>query len=343
MEQKIKAYKAFDKDLSCRGFKYKVGKEYEETGDIKACEKGFHACPYPLDVFGYYAPAGSRFCEVEQSGKIDDSESDKVCSSKIRIGAELDIRGLVKAAVSYVKERCTNEYNAEPGKPAMTGYRGVATAGDRGAATAGNCGVATAGDRGAATAGYRGVAMAGNCGAATAGDRGAATAGDGGAATAGDCGAATAGYRGAATAGYRGVAMAGYRGVATAGYRGVAMAGYRGAATAGYRGAATAGNCGVATAGYRGVAMAGDRGAATAGDGGAATARGKASTGYNGLSVARGKNVQVKGGIGAILVIAEERDDTYDIVDWKAVVVDGEVVKADTWYRLENGELVEVD
>ena len=207
MEQKIKAYKAFDKDLSCRGFKYEVGKEYEETGDIKACEKGFHACPYPLDVFGYYAPAGSRFCEVEQSGKIDDSESDKVCSSKIRIGAELDIRGLVKAAVSFVKERCTNECNAEPGKPAT----------------------------------------------------------------------------------------------------------------------------------------AGNSGAATAGDGGAATARGKASTGSNGLSVARGKNVQVKGGIGAILVIAEERDDTYDIVDWKAVAVDGEVVKADTWYRLENGELVEVD
>ena len=231
MEQKIKAYKAFDKDLSCRGFKYEVGKEYEETGDIKACEKGFHACPYPLDVFGYYAPAGSRFCEVEQSGKIDDSESDKVCSSKIRIGAELDIRGLVKAAVSFVKERCTNECNADPGKPATAGYRGAATAGDYGAATAG------------------------------------------------DYGAATAGYRGAATAGDRG----------------------------------------------------------------AATARGKASTGSNGLSVARGNNVQVKGGIGAILVIAEEGEDTYDIVDWKAVLVDGEVVKADTWYRLENGELVEVD
>ena len=239
MEQKIKAYKAFDKDLSCRGFKYEVGKEYEETGDIKACEKGFHACPYPLDVFGYYTPAGSRFCEVEQSGKIDDSESDKVCSSKIRIGAELDIRGLVKAAVSYVKERCTNECNAEPGKPATAGDYGTATAGNRGAATAGNCGAATAGNRGAATAS--------------------------------------------------------------------------------------------------------DYGAATAGDYGAATARGKASTGSNGLSVARGKNVQVKGGIGAILVIAEEKEDTYDIVDWKAVVVDGEVVKADTWYRLENGELVEVD
>ena len=287
MEQKIKAYKAFDKDLSCRGFKYEVGKEYEETGDIKACEKGFHACPYPLDVFGYYAPAGSRFCEVEQSGKIDDSESDKVCSSKIRIGAELDIRGLVKAAVSFVKERCTNECNADPGKPA--------TAGDYGAATAGDYGAATAGDRGAATAGYRGAATAGDRGAATAGDRGAATAGDYGAATAGDYGAATAGDSGAATAG------------------------------------------------DYGAATAGDSGAATAGDSGTATARGKASTGSNGLSVARGNNVQVKGGIGAILVIAEEGEDTCDIVDWKTVLVDGEVVKADTWYRLENGELVEVD
>ena len=311
MEQKIKAYKAFDKDLSCRGFKYEVGKEYEETGDIKACEKGFHACPYPLDVFGYYAPAGSRFCEVEQSGKIDDSESDKVCSSKIRIGAELDIRGLVKAAVSFVKERCTNECNADPGKPATAGYRGAATAGNYGAATAGYSGAATAGDSGAATAGYRGAATAGDSGAATAGYRGAATAGDYGAATAGDYGAATAGDRGAATAGDSG--------------------------------AATAGDSGAATAGYRGAATAGYSGAATAGDYGAATARGKASTGSNGLSVARGNNVQVKGGIGAILVIAEEGEDTYDIVDWKAVLVDGEVVKADTWYRLENGELVEVD
>nr|DAV04489.1 MAG TPA: hypothetical protein [Caudoviricetes sp.] len=327
MEQKIKAYKAFDKDLSCRGFKYEVGKEYEETGDIKACEKGFHACPYPLDVFGYYAPAGARFCEVEQSGKIDDSESDKVCSSKIRIGAELDIRGLVKAAVSYVKERCTNECNADPGKPA--------TAGNCGAATAGNCGAATAGDSGAATAG--------DSGAATAGDYGAATAGDSGAATAGYKGAATAGYSGAATAGYSGAATAGNCGAATAGNCGAATAGDRGAATAGDYGAATAGDSGAATAGNCGAATAGNKGAATAGDRSAATARGKASTGSNGLSVARGNNVQVKGGIGAILVIAEEKEDTYDIVDWKAVVVDGEVVKADTWYRLENGELVEVD
>ena len=176
---------------------------------------------------------------------------------------------------------------------------------------------------------------------ATAGDRGAATAGDYGAATAGDYGAATAGYRGAATAGDYGAATAGDSGAATAGYRGAATAGDSGAATAGYRGAATAGYRGAATAGDRGAATAGYRGAATAGDYGAATSRGSASVGANGIACARGNNVRVKGGLGAILVIAEEQPTDYNIAHWKAVEVDGETVKADTWYRLVDGKLVE--
>lgn len=81
---------------------------------------------------------------------------------------------------------------------------------------------------------------------------------------------------------------------------------------------------------------------ATAGNRGAATSRGSSASGRNGLSVARGNNVRVKGGIGAVLVIAEEDTNSYNIKDWKAVVVDGETVKADTWYKLVNGELVEV-
>ena len=97
-----------------------------------------------------------------------------------------------------------------------------------------------------------------------------------------------------------------------------------------------------ATAGERGAATAGDRGAATAGDSGAATSRGSSASGENGLSVARGNNVRVKGGLGAVLVIAEEKDDNYEIKEWKAAVVDGEAIKADTWYTLKNGELVEV-
>ena len=121
-----------------------------------------------------------------------------------------------------------------------------------------------------------------------------------------------------------------------------ATAGYRGAATAGNYGAATAGDSGAATAGDYGAATAGYRGAATAGNYGAATSSGSSASGRNGLSVARGNNVRVKGGIGAVLVIAEEDTNSYNIEDWKAVVVDGETVKADTWYKLVNGELVEV-
>ena len=157
---------------------------------------------------------------------------------------------------------------------------------------------------------------------------------DSGAATAGEYGAATAGYSGAATAGYSGAATAGDSGAATAGEYGAATAGYSGAATAGYSGAATAGDSGAATAGYSG--------AATAGRYGVATSKGKSSTGDYGLSVARGNNVKVKGGLNAVLVIVEENNWDCEIKDWKAVVVDGEKVKADTWYKLENGELVEV-
>ena len=168
-----------------------------------------------------------------------------------------------------------------------------------------------------ATAGYRGAATAGDCGAATAGNFGAATAGDCGAATAGNFGAATAGNSGAATAGNSG------------------------AATAGNFGAATAGNFGAATAGDFGAATAGYRGAATAGNSGAATSRGASAVGENGIACARGNNVRAKGGLGAVLVLVEERLNNYEIAHWKAVEVDGETVKADTWYRLVEGKLVE--
>ena len=145
--------------------------------------------------------------------------------------------------------------------------------------------------------------------------------------------AATAGTYGAATAGDRGAATAGDSGAATAGYRGAATAGTYGAATAGYRGAATAGDSGAATAGYRG--------AATAGDSGAATAKGSVSVGKNGCGLVRGNDVKIKGGLGAVLVICEENADNCDIKEWKAFVVDGTDIRADTWYKLVDGKLVE--
>lgn len=235
MENLIKSYKGFNKDMTCKDKQYEEGNEYTEER-AKACYCGMHACEYPLDCFKYYDPANSVYHAVEQGGELSrNSDDSKVASTYMRIGARLDVCGLVKAAIEYTRSRTTTEYT-DPDM-ATAGNRGAATAGDSGAATAGNYGAATAGDRGAATAGYSG--------------------------------------------------------------------------------------------------------AATAGNSGAATSRGKSASGENGLSVARGNNVRVKGGLGAILVIAEENESDYDIKHWKAVVVDGENVKADTWYKLEDGELVE--
>ena len=96
-----------------------------------------------------------------------------------------------------------------------------------------------------------------------------------------------------------------------------------------------------ATAGDFGAATAGNFGAATAGDSGAATSRGSASVGTNGIACARGCAPMARGGIGAVLVLVEEPSSSYNIAHWKAVEVDGKTVKADTWYRLKNGELME--
>ena len=178
---------------------------------------------------------------------------------------------------------------------------------------------------------------------ATAGNHGAATAGDFGAATAGDSGAATAGGGGEATAGYRGAATAGDFGAATAGNHGAATAGKHGAATAGDSGAATAGNHGAATAGDSGAATAGDSGAATAGGGGAATSRGSVAVGENGVGTVRATFPKIKGGMGAMLTIAKENEDGYDIVAWKSFVIDGKKFKPDTWYTIRNGEVVKAE
>ena len=88
-------------------------------------------------------------------------------------------------------------------------------------------------------------------------------------------------------------------------------------------------------------ATAGNYGAATAGDSGAATSRGTSAVGENGIACARGNGCKVKGGLGAVLVLAEENTDDCNIKEWKAVVVDGEQIKADTFYKLVDGNFVE--
>ena len=155
----IKAYKGFEKDMTCRGFQYEEGKEYE-TDKAEACETGFHACEYPLDCFNYYSPNESVFHEVEQDSKISrksNSDDTKLASTKIRIGAKLNIAGLVKAAIEYTSSRTKKEAdsNSDYGASSATGDYGASSAtGYKGASSAtGNCGASSA-------TGYKGASSA---------------------------------------------------------------------------------------------------------------------------------------------------------------------------------------
>ena len=205
----MKAYKGFNKDMTCRGFQYEIGKAYE-TDAADLCSIGFHACENPLDCFGHYAPATSRYCEVEIEDNGQRSPEDsKVVGKKIKIGAELSTEQICKLHFEYVRSRCD---------PAKTN---------------------AAGDRESASAGWYG--------------------------------------------------------------------------------------------------------SASAGDYGVSASRGSSSAGENGVAAARGKHAKVRGGIGSVLVVCVEKKDSYDIAEWKAAVVDGERIRPDTWYTVENGEFREAD
>ncbi len=320
MSEVIKSYKGFNRDLTCRGKQYEVGKEYEEDR-AQSCECGMHACEYPLDCFSYYDPAHSVYYEVEQSGDLSRRGDDsKVASTKMKIGAEINIAGMVKASINYIRERIKEEKGSDDdygassatgyyGASSATGYKGASLAtGDYGASSAtGYCGASSAtGDYGASSAtGYKGASSAtGDYGASSAtGDYGASSAtGDYGASSAtGDYGASSA-----------------------TGYKGASLA------TGDYGASSATGNCGASSAtGYKGASSAKDP---------------------ESIAIAWGYKGRVSGVKGSFLVLADWEGDeseywkpyTWKLKGAKMVRVDGEHIKENTWYTMRNGKIVEV-
>jgi hypothetical protein len=154
----MKAYKGFNKDMTCRGFQFEEGKEYHED-NAELCESGFHACENPLDCFNYYSPADSVYHEVEldelSEKKSDDS---KICGKHIKIGARLNILNIANLAVEYINSKIDDEK-----KETNTGDCSAATnTGNRSAATnTGDCSAATN------TGNYSAATNTGDCSAAT--------------------------------------------------------------------------------------------------------------------------------------------------------------------------------
>lgn len=128
----MRAFKGFNKDLTCRGYQYEEGKEFH-TERAECCDTGFHACEYPLDCFGYYDPAHSVYHEVELSGEMDKSgDNTKVCATDIKIGARLSIAGLVKMAIDFTMSKVNKEAGSDErhGFASATGYKGASSVSD---------------------------------------------------------------------------------------------------------------------------------------------------------------------------------------------------------------------
>ena len=251
--------------MKCREFQYKEGGEYEHPGEVKACECGFHACEYPLACFSYYSPADSVFHEVELSGDFSKDEDDtKVAASKIKIGARLDIAGLVNASFEYVKEKAdktkSNHSKADNKINSATGNWSANSA----------------------TGNWSANSATGNWSANSAtGDRSANSA---------------TGDRSANSA-----------------------TGDRSANSAtGY------GSANIST----GIECKND------------------AAGHANISVGWGKNNKCKGCVGSYLVLSEWGGwdgEKYPFVGAQMVKIDGEKIKADTWYMLKGGDVVEVE
>ena len=122
MTEKNIAYKAFDKNMQCRGFQFEVGAHYEHNGKVEPCKSGFHACKNPLDVWNYY-PINSRYAIVEIAGDVVDSGSDsKVACSNISIVQEITLTELINHSVKYMLNVCYDKLAGHYSKLAASGY-----------------------------------------------------------------------------------------------------------------------------------------------------------------------------------------------------------------------------
>ena len=167
--------------------------------------------------------------------------------------------------------------------------------------------------------GYR-ATLAGGCGATLAGGDNATLAG---------------GYR-AKLAGGDNATLAGGDWATLAGEDWATLAGGHWAKLAGGHWAKLAGGDNAKLAGGYKAKLAGGDNATLAGGCGATLAGGKHT-----IMISENDS-KAKGGIGSLIVMVE-RNNEGEIVNYKAIQIDGDTYKEDTWYQLEDGEIKEVE
>ena len=324
----IIGFKGFDKDLKCRGFQYKVGKTYDLKGEVECCKRGFHFCENPLEVFYYYTPNNSRFCQVEGGGSVDKSAADsKVATSHIHISEEIGLNGLIDEGVKYI----LNKVELNHKKDQTTREKSVAsTTRDQSAAictgsyssatNTGNCSVSTNSGHQSLATSTGNYSVSTNSGAqsvaANTGNHSASTNNGyhSAAINVGDCSVATntSRYSVSANTGFYSVSInSGNDSLAT---------------NTGYKSSAT-------SSGKQSAAI-------SIGDKSLATVQGNES-----VAIVTGKDSMACGTLGSWIVLTERGDfdgEINPIKEVKAFKVDGVNIKENIPYKLVNGQAVAV-
>ena len=338
-EKTIKAYKGFNSDLTCRGFQYEVGKEYTHDGEVKACDKGFHACANPFDVLKYYEDfTVMRYCTVEQSGEID-KEQDKIASSKIKIKAEIGWAGLFNAGIEYLKK------NIEPSKMKDGDFN------DNGDSA--KIGLSDNSAKIGLSDNYAQIGSSGSCAQIGSSGNYAQIGSSGNCAKIGSSGnyaqiGSSGNYAKIGSSGYSAqIGSSGYS--AQIGASGnCAKIGSSGdyaqiGASGDYAKIGASGNCAkIGSSGYYAqIGSSGDY-AQIGSSGHYAQIK---SEGKNAVVMCAGNDSMACGKIGSWLTLAEwkEQDGEWGPVCVKTERIDGERIKADTFYKLTNGEFTEVE
>ena len=339
----ITSYKGFDKDLKCRGFQYEVGKEYVMDEPISICNKGFHACESPLEVFDYYGMLDSRFCRVEQCGEIQrENNTTKVCSSKIKLKAELKLSDMINIGVEWLKEitdpkKINTEYKYEDGSSGdyaqigSSGYNAqIGSSGDYAQiGSSGNCAqIGSSGDYAqiGSSGDYAQIGSSGyNAQIGSSGDY-AQIGSSGNCAQIGSSGnnakIGSSGYNAqiGSSGDYAQIGSSGNNAkIGSSGYNAqIGSSGY---------------NAQIGSSGdYAKIGSSGDYAKIN-------------STGYDSVIMCAGLNSKAKAKKGSWITLAEwiysDTINRYVPVCVKTEHVDGERIKEDTWYELVNGEFIE--
>ena len=302
----MKGYKGFRKGLICKDKQYAENTIFEES-EANICVNGMHFCKNPMDVLDYYPliDNNGEMCEFSEVEAMDETLTN---DEKKYCTKKLKI-GARLSLVEFIKASFDVTYRQI--KEEVDNVSEKENVVDNATLAGGNE---------AKLAGGEWAKLAGGNWAKLAGGNGATLAGGNEAKLAGGDNAKLAGGEWAKLAGGDGATLAGGNWATLAGGNGATLAGGNGATPAGGNWATLAGGDGATLAGGNEAKLAG---------------------GENSIMVSENGG-KAKGGIGSLIVMVE-RNGKGEIVNYKAIQIDGDTYKEDTWYRLEDGEIKEVE